>query len=212
MKLKERTKLYIAIGVIWLFHLSGILGIALGYKDWFITKTPLNFLACTILFIWVFPLFSLRKWMVFGLFFLTGMFAEWLGANFSLLFGSYDYGQNLGTKIDEVPLFIGINWALLTFVTATIASRAHHNLWIKAILGAFLMVFLDFLMEQSAPSLDYWRFEGEVPIENYITWFALALCFHLVFQKAKIKGDYLISLHLFLAQIVFFGFFMFCPF
>jgi putative membrane protein len=212
MSILQNKKLPVAIFLIWLFHLSGMIGVALGYKTWFIEKTPLNFLACTVLFIWIFPLNSVRKWMVFGLFFLVGMFVEWLGANYSLLFGSYDYGNNLGTKIDGVPIFIGVNWALLTFITGELSTKIHNSIWVRAGIGAGMMVFLDFLMEQSAPSFDFWSFGEEVPLENYITWFILAFLFHLIYQKTTIKGSSELSLHLFLAQVVFFGFFMLFPF
>lgn len=212
MNITSKKYLNIAIFLIWLFHLSGIIGVAAGFKDWFIPKTPLNFLACTVLFVLFFPLKSKNKILVFGLFFLIGMFLEWLGANFSLLFGSYDYGDNLGHKIDGVPIFIGINWALLTFITAILAARLSSQIWMRAIIGAALMVVLDFLMEQSAPSFDFWSFGATVPLENYVTWFIVALLFHLIFQKAELKGNFKISLHLFLAQMVFFGFFMLFPF
>jgi len=208
----EKDKgLWLAIGLVWLFHISGIIGIAIGHKAWFIEKTPLNFLVCFILFIWTFPLTSLVKWTVFGLFFFIGMFTEWLGANYSLLFGSYDYGGNLGIKVDGVPLFIGANWALLTFITGEVASKVYPNIWIRALIGAFLMVFLDFLMEQSAPSFDFWSFGDHVPLENYITWFILAFGLHIMYQRFKIHGSYGFSLHLFLAQVAFFGFFVFFP-
>jgi len=212
MREKPTKELYLSIFLIWLFHLSGMIGVTLGHKEWFIEKTPLNLLACILLFIWVFPLNSVRKWMVFALFFVVGMFVEWLGANFSLLFGSYDYGNNLGVKIDGVPIFIGLNWALLTFITGELATRIHDSIWVKAAIGATLMVFLDFLMEQSAPSFDFWSFGDHVPLENYITWFILAFLFHLIYQKVTIKGNHNFSLNLYLAQVVFFGFFMVFPF
>lgn len=211
MSLQDQKKLNFAIFLIWLFHISGIIGIASGSQKWFIEKTPLNFLACTLLFVWIYPMQTLRKWMVFGLFFMMGMFAEWLGANHSILFGSYDYGNNLGPKFDGVPLFIGINWALLTFITAEVASKFLKNIWFKAFLGAGLMVFLDFLMEQSAPAFDFWSFGEEVPLENYITWYLLALLFHFVFHKVKLSGNYAFSLNLFLVQVAFFGYFMLFP-
>lgn len=212
MREMETKKRYLSIFLIWLFHLSGIIGIALGHKAWFIEKTALNLLACLALFIWIFPLNAVRKWMVFALFFLVGMFAEWLGANFSLLFGSYDYGNNLGVKIDGVPIFIGVNWALLTFITGELATKIHDSIWFRAAIGAALMVFLDFLMEQSAPSFDFWSFGDHVPLENYITWFILAFLFHLIYQKASIKGNHHFSLNLYLAQVAFFGFFVVFPF
>lgn len=211
MNWTARSKISLGLFLVWLFHISGIIGIAAGGQEWFIEKTPLNFLVCTLLFIWIYPMQTSKKWLVFGLFFITGMFAEWLGANYSLLFGSYDYGANLGPKFDGVPFFIGINWALLTFITAQIVSKFLKNIWFKAFLGAGLMVFLDFLMEQSAPAFDFWSFGDEVPLENYLTWYLLAFLFHLVFQKTKISGNYIFSLHLFLVQAVFFGYFMLFP-
>ena len=205
------NKTSLGIFLIWLFHISGIIGIAIGNQEWFIEKTPINFLVCTLLFIWIYPMQTARKWMLFCVFFFTGMFAEWLGANYSLLFGNYNYGANLGPKLDGVPFFIGVNWALLTFITAEIASKFLKNIWLKAFFGAGLMVFLDFLMEQSAPAFDFWSFGEEVPLENYITWYLLAFLFHLAFQKIKILGNNAFSLNLFLAQVVFFGYFMLYP-
>ena len=109
-------KTTVAIFLIWLFHISAIIGISMGNHDWFVGKTPINLLLCLALFIWVFPIDSFRKWIAFVLFFSGGMLAEWLGVNFGLLFGDYAYGQNLGPKLDGVPFLIGVNWALLTFV------------------------------------------------------------------------------------------------
>lgn len=201
------NKVTLAIFLVWLFHISGIIGISFGHEEWFIQKTPLNLLVCTVLFVWIYPVKSLRVWSVFGIYFVLGMFAEWLGANHSLLFGSYDYGENLGPKLDGVPFFIGINWALLTFITAEITSKFSNSIWIKAFTGAGLMVVLDFFMEQSAPHFDFWSFGNEVPLENYVTWYILAFLFHLIFQRFKISGNYSISLNLFLAQAIFFIYF-----
>ena len=211
MPSKNYIQPYSAIFLIWLFHISGIIGISMGHQQWFIEKTPLNLLACIALFVLIFPMNTIKKWMIFGLFFCVSIFAEWLGANHSLLFGSYDYGNNLGTKIDGVPLFIGVNWALLTFITAVIAKKMHQNFWIKSLIGASLMVLLDIFMEQLAPQFDFWSFGDHVPLENYITWFVLAFIFQLIYNKAEIKGNYAISFNLFSAQVVFFGFFVLFP-
>ena len=35
-------KEHYAIGILWLFQFSAIVGIVLGFQDWFIEKTPLN--------------------------------------------------------------------------------------------------------------------------------------------------------------------------
>ena len=45
------TKQNISIGLIWLFHLSGIIGIIYTDESWFIKATPLNLLISFILLI-----------------------------------------------------------------------------------------------------------------------------------------------------------------
>ncbi|MEM9867256.1 MAG: carotenoid biosynthesis protein, partial [Bacteroidota bacterium] len=105
------NKAYLAVGIIWLFHISGILGIALGFKEWFLTKTPMNLSICLLLFFWVFPIDTFKKIIAFFLFFGIGMFSEWLGVNYGLLFGRYAYGANFGPKLDGVPWLIGCFWA-----------------------------------------------------------------------------------------------------
>lgn len=207
MKFLNTYKVWIAIGLIWLFHLSGIIGISLGYQDWFITKTPLNLFICLILFLWTFSVNTKKKILVFLAFFCLGMFSEWLGVNYGLLFGEYYYGTNFGPKIDGVPLLIGCFWALLAFITASMTEPLKLPIWIKLILSSSLMVLLDFLMEQNAPKFYFWYFEGHVPVKNYITWFIMGLLMHIIIWKTKIKGNISISYNLYLAHLTFFWFF-----
>lgn len=203
-------KAHLAAGIIWLFHISALIGISLGYLDWFISKTPLNLMVCLLLFLAVYPLDNARKITAFIIFFSGGMFAEWLGVNYGILFGDYLYGANFGPKWDGVPLLIGAYWALLTFITAAMMDYLKLNPWIKALLAAVLMVTLDFFMEHSAPQFDFWTFEGGLaPLENYITWFLLALLFQGVLRWMDLTGNKIISLHLYFAQLLFFLFFYF---
>jgi putative membrane protein len=203
-------KEYLATGTIWLFHISALIGISLGHLDWFISKTPLNLMVCLLLFLLIYPLNEGKKIMAFGLFFICGMFAEWLGVNYGILFGNYHYGSNFGPKLDGVPLLIGVYWALLTFITAAVMDYLALHRLVKVCIAAILMVVLDFFMEHSAPQFDFWTFEGGyAPMENYITWFLLALLFQGILHWLKISGNRTISLHLYLAQLVFFLFFYF---
>ena len=136
------------------------------------------------------------------------MFAEWLGVNYGLLFGTYSYGSNFGPKLDGVPYLIGIYWGILTFISATLATYITTKAPIKIVLAAGLMVLLDFFMEHSAPIFDFWTFEGgSAPFENYTTWFALAVIFQTILHFLKQKGNLKFSLHLYVAQLVFFGYF-----
>ncbi|GAA4275187.1 hypothetical protein GCM10022258_44830 [Aquimarina gracilis] len=138
-----------------------------------------------------------------------GMITEYLGVNYGLIFGEYKYGANLGYKLFGVPLMIGVNWAILTYCTAAMARAINNNIVISSILGAVGMVFLDVIMEVSAPRFDFWEFEnGVVPLKNYFGWFCTALVGHLLLQKSIKVFRFRISLHIFIAILVFFSVFL----
>jgi putative membrane protein len=205
-----KNKVVIAIGIVWLFHISALIGISFGKLDWFIEKTPLNLYLSLLLFFVTYPLIKKNQWLTFLLFFVGGMFAEWLGVKFGLLFGNYSYGANFGPKLDGVPLLIGCYWALLTFITSSILDYTKLYGWLKVILGASLMVILDYFMEHSAPTFDFWTFEGNVaPLQNYLAWFSIALLFHIILRLFRIDGNKLFSTNLYLAQLFFFMYFYF---
>ncbi|MEM6831426.1 MAG: carotenoid biosynthesis protein, partial [Bacteroidota bacterium] len=112
-----------AIALIWLFHVSGIIGIVLGYETWFIPKTPLTLLISFILLILLYPMGSMIKYASVLLFFAIGFFVEWIGVTYGFLFGEYYYGNNLGTKIGGVPLMMGITWSMLVLTSGAMVSK-----------------------------------------------------------------------------------------
>ena len=76
--------------------------------------------------------------------FTLGMLVEILGVNYGLIFGSYSYGENLGVKIFGVPVLIGANWVMLSFITGAIGDVLwKNNKILAAISGAVLMVLID---------------------------------------------------------------------
>ncbi|WP_339143201.1 carotenoid biosynthesis protein [Croceitalea sp. MTPC5] len=197
--------------MIWLFHISGVIGIYFGNQDWFITKSPLNLTVSLLIFIWLFPLKTKKQWSLFAIFFFIGMFSEWLGVNYGILFGDYNYGRNLGPKFDGVPFLIGTYWALLTFITAEVSKKIGFSKRLKIVVAAALMVGLDFLMEKNAPVFDFWEFKGAVPIDNYLAWFGIGLLLQTILHKARTKGNKAIAIHLYFAQLLFFAFFYLFP-
>ncbi|MEM9000559.1 MAG: carotenoid biosynthesis protein [Bacteroidota bacterium] len=188
------------------------MGIALGYDTWFIEKTPINLFVSLMLFLLVFAINNKTKITLFLSFFIIGMAVEWLGVNYGILFGDYAYGKNLGPKLDGVPLLIGTYWALLTFTTFSIARHVTQNKWLCTFLGASLMVFLDFLMEKNAPAFNFWEFDGEVPLSNYVTWFLISLLLQIMVHASNIKNSgFQISINLYASQLAFFGYFYLFP-
>ncbi len=209
--IKERrafNALNFGIFILYLFQVTAIIGVSLGYQDWFIQKTPFNLSLTFFLLLWLYPVDSSKKGLASLVFFMSGMLVEWLGVNFSLLFGSYEYGDNLGLKIGGVPLLIGVNWMILVLVTGQISNLITQHRWLRVLLGAGLMVLLDFFMEVPAPAFDFWVFEGGVaPASNYIAWFGIACILHAFFQCLRVEGNSKFSVHLYLCQIIFFSYF-----
>jgi putative membrane protein len=199
-------KTYLAIGIIWLFHLSAIIGISIGYKDWFASKTPLNLIIQNGILIAFLPIKSFKSISIYFLLALLGMGVEILGVNSGFPFGTYLYGENLGFKLFGVPILIGLNWALLVFVTASmIPKRWNGSKIVNAIIGATLMLVLDYFMEFSAPALDFWEFTPiNPPLSNYVSWFIAAFIMHAILQFKGIKANRIVSSQIYLAQLLFF--------
>ena len=200
-----KNKLVISIFIIWLFNISGIIGILSPYSDWFLGLTPLNLLIYILLITLNIEGLSKQYFYAFSIPFFLGFITEFLGVNYGLLFGSYAYGENLGVKIGGVPLMICVNWAVLTIVTADLSSLIIKNMILRSLLGGFLMMILDIIIETSAPRFDFWEFENNtIPLKNYIAWFVIGSIAHYLYHQFKIKTDKKISIHIFVAITIFF--------
>ncbi len=205
MEIKEKiTSNTIAIALIWLFHVSGIVGILYGNSQWFVGATPLNLTLSFVLLLWT-SRENKKVYLVALVAFFVGMIAEGLGVHYGLIFGNYSYGDALGVKFKEVPILIGINWSILTICCAAIARSMVNNYFIRILLGVALMLLLDFVIEPIAPVLDFWEFEGgKPPLQNFIGWFLVALPLNILYQSLKIELKESYTHHLFFLQLLFF--------
>ncbi|EAS19326.1 conserved hypothetical transmembrane protein [Flavobacteria bacterium BBFL7] len=188
---------------LWILHLSALIGLALDYKDFFLTKSPFTLLYLAIV-LWIcFPIQSLKKIGLFIICFTVGMLTEWIGVHTGSLFGDYYYGENLGPKLDGIPYLIGVNWAILAFISHAIAQNFIKNVTVKTFTAAGLMVILDFFLEQICDYAGYWHFNGGAGWWNYVCWFLIAAVLHTVLAFFKLQGDRNSSLHLYAAQLIF---------
>ena len=210
MKENSNFKIHSSIFIIWLFAISGIIGVSSGAQDWFLSLTPLNLLLSLAMVLWHIKAYNYKVIVGLAIPFFLGFIAEALGVNFGLIFGTYTYGENLGYKVFGVPLMICVNWTLLTATTADVAKYISKNTVISALIGAALMTGLDFILEVSAPRFDFWEFEdGVVPIQNYTGWFVTAFIAHLGYQSFEVKTNTIISWHVLISIILFFTVFLF---
>lgn len=203
-----RHAFFFSVFLLWLTHVSAMIGISIGNLEWFISKTPMNLLLAAALLMINFPLNSPRTLAIFMLFAAMGFGAEWIGVNTGVLFGDYAYGGNLGLKVGGVPLLIGLNWALLAFAALALSDNLNVSPWLKPVPGTILMVGLDYFMETSAPVFDFWAFANNaVPVWNYVCWFLLSWLMLLIGQRLQIRGNLPFAVQFYLVNFTFFGWF-----
>jgi len=205
------NKLNISIVLIWLFTISGIIGILSPvYSSWFLKLTPLNLSVMFGLFLWNLKEINNQTFIALSIPFFLGFITEFLGVNYGFIFGDYTYGENLGVKIWGVPIIICINWALLTAITSKLSTHYFKNRLLAPLVGAFLMTLLDAIIEVSAPKFDFWEFEGGiVPLQNYVGWFFIALISHIGYQYFNVQASLKITWHIWCSMFLFFTFFLF---
>ena len=203
----KANKKNISIFIIWLVHISGLLGMVFYDLDFFAGYTSINLFLMSII---LFANIKLNnKNQIFSLFliFLIGMFSEFIGVNYGLIFGEYIYGYNLGFKLFGVPFLIGLNLVILTVICANIASILIKNNSIIQIiiLGTLLMLFMDFVMEPIAPKLDLWKFKNlVVPTSNYIGWLIISILTQTIYNIQFKEKEVKLSFNLYTAIFIFF--------
>lgn len=121
-----------------------------------------------------------------------GFLVEAIGVSTGLLFGSYDYGNNIGPKLLDVPIIIAFNWAVVVASGIAISNTFLRslNLGIKylPLLSIVTVVAFDYIMEPATVTLGYWAWEGGIiPITNYVTWGAFTLCATLLYMKMRLN-------------------------
>jgi len=203
----NNTTSKISVFIIWLFHLCGMVGISYGNKEFFLAFTPINlFISFVLLFVNQKQLESKELKSVFLIFFI-GMISEMLGVNYGLIFGDYVYLDNLGVKILGVPVLIGVNWIILTFITGSLSSFIFKNKYVSILMGAILMIGLDLLIEPVAPLLGFWIFDlQKVPLQNYLGWFVIGMITQALFQFKIAEKELTFSTHLLIINAIFFAF------
>lgn len=213
----------IAFWIAIVIHFFGLIGMLFLNREWFVALTPAN-LVIMLLLLWLthqknstakFYLFFLICWC-------TGMLVEIIGTNTGLLFGEYAYGEVLGIDIAGVPVLIGINWFSIVYSSAAIADKllppvsVTDNSSVKGKLtgrdfavsfaGAMLTTFFDWVMEPVAVRLGYWEWknDGEIPVYNYVCWFAVSFLLLLICSLLKLKISNRFAVRLFVIQLIFF--------
>jgi putative membrane protein len=189
-----------------LVYISGSIGFVVN-PTFFSPFTPYTLLLTCFVFLIHSPLADKKFLVAFFSIAFLGFIIEVIGVKTGLIFGKYSYGDGLGFKLLEVPLIISINWAMLICAGIRIVSGIFANKIVSLVAAALLVTLIDLLIEQVAPKLDFWQFEGGLPsLNNYLSWIGVAFFTSYFFYPTIIKGNRNVSFIILILQIIFFTF------
>jgi putative membrane protein len=204
----HKNKKLKVFAILWilLVHFFGIIGIYF-LPEWFLPATPITILVSAIVVFLRYERYRSSRVIAFIVIAVLAYLVELYGVKSGNLFGSYSYGNNLGWKLFDVPLIIGVNWAALIIVSQQITTHyiAVNNRILSAISVAAIMTTFDLLLEVLAPLFDFWSFTNMIyaPIENFIAWFGVSFCFGL-FSYSHFRNKNNTAVLYGVAQLVFF--------
>ncbi len=190
-----------------LMYLAGLIGLNVPFSaPLFQILTPFNLVASLVMLLLFHTDFRPSFWVYCAIAFTVGFLVEVAGVHTGAIFGQYAYGEVLGLKIMEVPLVIGANWLMLSYLCGSVTDRLPVFLIIKVLIAAGLMTLLDFVIEPVAMQLDFWQWQGgSIPLQNYLAWYGVSavlffMYFKMPFQKKNVLAPLLLAL-----QFLFFG-------
>ena len=193
-----------------ILHAVGFAGTAF-FDESIMRLTPINLLLSMGLVFWMHEPKDIKLLIFFVVVFLSGFLIEWAGVATGKIFGQYSYGNNLGVKMANVPLIIGLNWVMLSYCSMNILGVALREKQIPNIemtlpfLAALLMVLADFWIEQLCSRLDFWRWQGDIiPLQNYTAWFSFSFAFNFLYMKLNLSTQNRAAALLYLLQVLFF--------
>jgi putative membrane protein len=210
MKIFFSNRFRLSLFLLFAVYAVGFTTILFSHTDSLMRLTPYNLLFASALLIYNAenPDRAYAFW--FLLCAIAGFLLEAIGTSTGLIFGSYDYGEGLGIKVLDVPLMIGINWPVLVFATTAILLPLRLNWFVRAMLGALMMVAYDVLLEPVAMRFDFWDWEGGVvPIQNYIAWFLIGLLMQVGVNWFVKPLRNKIALYIIIIQTLFFALLIF---
>jgi putative membrane protein len=194
-------------GVVSILYIVGIAGTAIPFtRELFMALTPAVLLISFAFLLWFhFPGFDNKTIIIFAIIFLSSYLVEVAGVKTGRIFGAYSYGKGLGPKLFDTPLMIGLNWVLLVYCTSAIFEKIAAGSIVKIFGASLLMVLYDLVMEQVAPEMDMWSFNGgTAPVRNYVSWFILSIILHSILRFAGVRITNRFAPFIFFCQGIFF--------
>ncbi len=141
-------------------------------------------------------------------------FTEFIGCNYSLWFGDYEYTDALGPMIGNVPVFIVIMWEAIIYPSHILvdwltgqSGRPYADRISKGILPAavaasataIIVTAWDMMVDPMSVHLKFWTWDfggpyfreiaGGVPLSNYWGWFGAVFIISFVYRLFFAQGQ-----------------------
>jgi bisanhydrobacterioruberin hydratase len=190
-----------------IFYFIGITGILIPFSfSFFLTLFPFALILSFIgLALFHLNQFDKKSILIYLFIYISGFIIESAGVNTKLVFGGYKYGESLGIKLFNTPLIIGLNWLLLVYLSSSILEKAKIGRPLKIFYSSTIMLIYDIVLEQAAPKLDLWNWDGNtIPVKNYISWFIIALFFNSLIGVFRVKTENKLAFVILICQLLFF--------
>jgi len=191
----------------------GALGLLLPItRPIFLALTPVTLLLGAAALLWFEETYTRKFLATLILCWLAGFGIEVLGVKTGLVFGAYAYGDVLGPKLFGVPLIIGLNWVILLYCIHQFTQGLQLNRLLKPLLGAFLLVATDVLIEPVAVALGFWNWEATAtnalfvaPFQNYLAWWLFSVLILSFFTAMNYRWNNLLAIRYWMYQCGFFA-------
>lgn len=203
----KKTIYGISTILITVFYTTGLIGISFSpYEQWFINQTPWLILLGFMLLMLNHHNWSWQVLLVMTAVLILGFTIEAIGVSTGKIFGLYQYGDTLGRQLYNTPILIGINWLTLVYCVYIILQPISIPVSLKSLLGGLILTIFDLNMEPIAVQMNMWTWDFiDVPMLNYIAWFALSAIFLLAFYKTdREQSGNLFAAYYFSTQLLFF--------
>ena len=190
-----------------MFHLVGLYGfLNSDLEQLFIALVPYHLLLMLSLLAISTGDFSFNFRVFAIIVYLAGFFIEVIGVNTGLIFGSYTYGEALGFKLFSTPLLIGVNWLILVYCTGVFLEQFKiKSALIFCLIGALVLLSLDFLIEPIAIRFNYWSWAGgKIPLQNYLGWYLFSGLLLWIYRRLDFQKQNKAAIVLLFAQAGFF--------
>lgn len=195
-----------ALVFLFLLHFVGIFALNFELTQWlFRPLIPLNLIISGLLILYNHSDWN-KNFIIFAI--LTaflGYLFEVIGVNTGLIFGEYQYGKNMGFKLFETPLLIGLNWLILVYSFGIIINSLSIHLIFKVLITALCLTTLDFFIEPFAIYHDMWHWQNIiVPLQNYVGWFFCSILLSFLFFILNFSKQNRLTKHYIIIQVMFF--------